>query len=175
MLTKTKKWPNVTDNLVVFKDPNPNCPPEARYKALGRHFLGYNHVGNLAFRSSDGLRWKLIQEKPIYEDPGHAFDSQNVVFWDSLRKLYVEYHRKYRKEPGHPMNGLRDVRTSTSKDFVHWSKPQHLEYGGVAGESFNHLLPLPYFRAPHIYVASADRLAGRDDFRGHPHHAEGAA
>ena len=92
MLTKTKKWPNVTDNLVVFKDANPNCPPEARYKALGRHFIARWHVGNLAFRSSDGLRWKLIQEKPIYEDRGHVFDSQNVVFWDPVRELYVEYH-----------------------------------------------------------------------------------
>ncbi|HAD75912.1 MAG TPA: hypothetical protein DCG16_09015, partial [Gemmatimonadetes bacterium] len=109
ILTKTKKWPNVTDNLVVFKDANPNCPPDARYKALGRHFIAPWHVGNLAFRSSDGLRWKLIQEKPIYEDRGHVFDAQNVVFWDPLRELYVEYHRKYRKEPGHPMNGLRDV------------------------------------------------------------------
>jgi len=169
VLTRHKKWPNVTDNLVVFRDPTPNCPPEARYKAVGRHFIGRYHVGNLAFQSSDGIHWKLIQEKPIYEDRGHVFDAQNVVFWDPVRELYVEYHRKFRKQSGHPMNGLRDVSTSTSKDFVHWSEPQHLEYGGAAGEHFNHLLPLPYFRAPHIYVAFADRLVGtRDDFRNHP-------
>jgi len=169
VLRRGSKWPNATDNLVVFKDANPDASPEARYKAVGRHFLGHYHVGNLAFQSSDGIHWKLIQEKPLYEDRGHVFDAQNVVFWDPIRELYVEYHRKFRKEPGHPMHGLRDVSTSTSEDFLNWSEPQHLEYGGAAGEHFNHLLPLPYSRAPHIYVAFADRLVEtRDDFRNHP-------
>jgi hypothetical protein len=173
ILTSNEKWPNITDNLVVFKDTNPDCPPEATYKAVGRQFLPggdpEGHTGNLAFQSPDGIHWKLIQDEVIYEDQGHVFDAQNTVFYDPLRKQYVEYHRKFRKQPGHPMNGYRDVKVSTSKDFVHWSESQHLEYGGAPGEHFNHLLVLPYFRAPHIYLGFGDRLnETRDDFVNHP-------
>lgn len=173
VLVSTDRWPNATDNLVVFKDANPACPPEARYKAVGRQFLPggdrKGHTGNLAFQSPDGIHWKLIQDRVIYEDQGHVFDAQNPAFFDPLRKLYVEYHRKFRTQPGHPMNGMRDVRTSTSADFIHWTEPQFLEYGGAAGEHFNQLSPMPYFRAPHIYLAFGDRLVEtRDDSLNHP-------
>ena len=39
VMVRNKKWPNVVDNFAVFKDANPQCPPEARYKAVGRHWL----------------------------------------------------------------------------------------------------------------------------------------
>ena len=173
VMTPNEKWPNVTDNLAVFKDTNPQCTPEARYKAVGRHFLPggdpRGHGGNLAFKSADGIHWSLIQDHVIFEEQGHAFDAHNFVFWDPLRKHYVEYHRKFRDQPGHPMNGLRDVRTSTSKDFLHWTEQRFLEYGGAPGEHFNTFSVVPYFRAPHIYVAFGDRLVEtRDDFEGHP-------
>ncbi len=167
VMTSTEKWPNVTDNFVVFKDTRPDCSADAKYKAIGRHFLPDEqgtggHGGNLAFQSPDGIHWKLIQDQVIFEEYGHAFDAQNIAFWDPIRELFVEYHRKFR-------NGLRDVRTSTSKDLLHWSEQQFLEYGGAPGEHFNHLLVTPYFRAPHLYVAFGDRLnERRDDFRNHP-------
>ena len=173
VLVSTDRWPNATDNLVVFKDDNPACLPEARYKAVGRQFLPggdpKGHTGSLGFQSPDGIHWKLIQDQVLYEDQGHVFDAQNLAFYDPVRKLYVEFHRKFRTQPGHPMNGLRDLRTSTSADFIHWSEPKYLEYGDAPGEHFNQLSPIPYFRAPHIYLAFGDRLVEtRDDSLNHP-------
>lgn len=167
VLTATEKWPDATHNFVVFKDSRPGCAADAKYKAIGRHFLpddknAGGHTGNLAFQSPDGIHWKLMQDEVIFEEYGHAFDSQNIIFWDPVREVFVEYHRKFR-------NGYRDVRTSTSKDFLHWTEPQFLEYGGAPPEHFNHLLVTPYFRAPHLYVGIADRITEtRDDFRNHP-------
>jgi len=66
VMVSTEKWPNVTDNFTVFKDTNPNCPPEARYKAVGRHFLGRYHVGNLGFQSGD-----LRGDRPRLRLPQH--------------------------------------------------------------------------------------------------------
>ncbi|MCA9017436.1 MAG: hypothetical protein KDA77_19090, partial [Planctomycetaceae bacterium] len=50
-----------THNFAPFKDENPNCKPEAKYKALA----GTQSEGGLyAFQSADGIHWKLMQEKP---------------------------------------------------------------------------------------------------------------
>jgi hypothetical protein len=49
-----------------------------------------------------------------------AFDSQNLAFWDADRGEYREYHRDFRDG--------RDIRTSTSPDFRHWSEPEFLQY-----------------------------------------------
>jgi hypothetical protein len=173
VLTPNEKWPNVTDNLRVFKDSNPHCPPEARYKALGRQFLPggdpRGHGGVLAFQSADGLHWLLLQDTVLFEEQGHAFDGENLAFWDPLRGAYVEYHRKFRDQPGHPMHGYRDIRTSTSTDFIHWGPQQFIEYGAAPGEHFNHFSVFPYYRAPHIYLALGERLVeSRDDFENHP-------
>ena len=46
----------------VFKDANPNCKPEERYKALSSN--GYNKPV-WAFGSPDGYRWHLLQEDPV--------------------------------------------------------------------------------------------------------------
>jgi hypothetical protein len=67
------------------------------------------------------------------------------------------------------MLGYRDMRTSTSKDFVHWTEPQYLEYGSAPAEHWNHFSVIPYFRAPHIYIGFGERLTTtRDDFENHP-------
>ena len=172
VLAATDKWPGVTRNLAVFKDTNPDCPSAARYKAVGRHVLGASdtsHVGNLGFRSPDGIHWSLIQDAPLHEDRGHVFDAFNTAFWDPMREVYVEYHRKFRDQPGHPMQGLRDMRTSTSPDFIHWTEPQFVEYGDAPGEHIYELLVIPYFRSPHIYLGFVNRfVASRDDFLDHP-------
>jgi len=137
ILWQTRQWRHATDNLAVFKDTNPNCPPEARYKAVGRTIkgelspeesasgFGAALAGNLAFQSPDGIHWSLMQKEPIVV--GDGFDSHNIAFWDAYAGCYREYHREFR-------DGYRDMMTSTSADFLHWTTPQWVEYGGAPQE-----------------------------------------
>ena len=126
------------EGFAVFKDANPVCPPEYRYKALT---LGKG--GLVALGSPDGIHWSMLQEKPVITKG--AFDSMNLAFWDSTRQCYVEFHRNFRK-------GIRDIMTSTSADFLHWSEPVWLEYPGAANEQLYTNGILPYERAPHLYM-----------------------
>ena len=74
-------WDGVgAHGFAPFRDTNPNCPPEAAYKALG---VGGSQHGLYAFQSPDGLHWTLIKPEPIITLG--AFDSLNVAFWDAER------------------------------------------------------------------------------------------
>lgn len=134
-------------NFTVFKDANPACRPEARYKALGG-----GSSGLLAFQSADGLHWQRMSEKPVITKG--AFDSQNLAFWDAEAGTYREYHREFRK--------VRDIMTGTSPDFLHWSEPRFLEYGETELEQLytNAILPCP--RAPHILIGFPTRFQPRN-------------
>jgi len=136
-------------NFAPFKDTNPSCPPEARYKALGS-----TKGGLAALQSADGLNWSLIQEEPVITKG--AFDSQNLAFWDTVRGCYVDYHRGFAK-------GVRAIMTCTSADFRNWTDPVWVDY--VEGTPNEHLYTnqtAPYFRAPHILMAFPKRfLPGR--------------
>ena len=128
-----------TENFTPFKDPNPDCTPDAPYKAFG----GFGEGGIFAFKSTDGVRWSLMTDKPIITDG--AFDSQNLAFWDPVDKLYRDFHRK-------PRNRHRDIMTCTSKDFLTWTDPVFLEYPGAPQEHLYTNGVRPYFRAPHILL-----------------------
>ncbi len=135
-----------THNFAPFRDTNPDCPPEARYKALGS-----GGGGLLAFVSPDGIHWSLMQEKPVITKG--AFDSQNLAFWDSVRGCYVEYHRGFTQ-------GVRAIMTSTSRDFREWSDPVWLEYPeGTPAEHLYTNQITPYFRAPHIRMGFPKRFS----------------
>ncbi|MDA1018327.1 MAG: hypothetical protein O3A00_28215 [Planctomycetota bacterium] len=152
-----------THNFTPFKDPNPNCKPDAKYKALGG---GYKR-GLWTWESADGIRWNLVSETPVITKG--AFDSQNLAFWDPNRKLYVDFHRMGR-------NGLRDIMTCTSTDFRTWTEPKFLEYTGVPNQHLYTNAIRVYDRAPHIYLGFPTRfhassqqveptlMAGRDGF-----------
>ncbi len=131
-----------------FKDANPDCPPATAYKAVGRT---RGKRGLYAFCSPDGIHWKQLRDEPIITKG--AFDSQNVAFWDSLRGQYRAYGRDFR-------NG-RDIRTCTSKDFVHWTEPVFLAYtpGRVSQLYTNGVIP--YDRAPHIFLGFPTRYVDR--------------
>ena len=107
-----------THCFVAFKDNNPNCLPEARYKGIARG-RPTGKKGLYVFQSPDGIHWKLIQNKPVITEG--AFDSQNLAFWNAHTKQYREYHRTF-------VNGKRAIMTGISKDFVNWTKPVLLEY-----------------------------------------------
>ncbi|WP_240928387.1 hypothetical protein [Thalassoroseus pseudoceratinae] len=132
-------WDGVgSHNFAPFNDSNPLASPDAAYKALG-----VGKGGLYAFKSADGVRWSLMSDKPVITKG--AFDSQNLAFYDHQRKEYVEFHRDFR-------NGVRDIKTGTSKDFVQWADPEWIEYPGVNAQHLYTNQILPYQRAPHIYM-----------------------
>jgi len=133
-----------------FVDGNPACPPEARYKAVGA--AGFRK-GLLAYQSPDGIHWSPMNDgKPVITDG--AFDTQNIAFWDPVRREYRAYVRDFR-------NGVRDIRTATSKDFLHWTKPAWLVFPGAAKEHLYTNQVKPYFRAPHIFIGFPTRYIDR--------------
>lgn len=137
-----------THNFTPFRDTNPACPPEARYKALARGKDG-NQGGLYAFQSPDGIHWKLMQDRPVITEG--AFDSQNLAFWDSVRGRYVEFHRGFREK-------VRDIMTSTSDDFLNWTQPVWLDYAGAPREHLYTNAILPYERAPHLFLGFPTRF-----------------
>ena len=135
-------------NFAPFKDTNPDCRPQALYKAMGSKGMEALY----AFGSNDGIHWSLLQDEPVITDGG--FDSQNLAFWDAERGCYVEYHRDTRK---HGDEKVRDIKTSTSDDFINWSQPVWLDYGDAPIEHLYINQIAPYYRAPHIYMGFPKR------------------
>lgn len=136
-----------THNFTPFKDSSPNCPPEARYKALASR--SGSGGGLLAFQSSDGVHWSLMRETPVITEG--AFDSQNLAFWDVTSGQYRAYWRIFK-------NGVRDIRTARSKDFLEWEPWQDLDYGDAPHEHLYTNAILPYERAPHILLGFPTRF-----------------
>jgi len=134
-------------NFVPFRDDNPACPPEQRYKGVG----GSQREGGLhAFVSPDGVHWKPAFDAAIITDG--AFDSQNLAFWDSERGEYRAYYRDFTE------NKVRGIKTATSPDFKQWTPGQWLEYPGAPEEQLYTNQIAPYERAPHIFVGFPTRF-----------------
>lgn len=136
-----------THNFVPFKDTNPACRAEERYKAVARG-EDENHQKLLAFTSADGLHWQLLRDEPIISDG--AFDSQNLAFWNAVRDEYRCYFRDFRE-------GRRDIKVAVSKDFRHWSKPEWLVFPDAPKEHLYTNAVMPYYRAPHLLIGFPTR------------------
>jgi hypothetical protein len=143
-------------NFAPFVDENPAAPRSQRYKAFGGDHVVW------AFVSPDGVRWSKLREQPVITDP--PLDSQNIAFWDAGQKQYVAYMRGAVRPDGSAVTsrpwfadsqgggaGLRAIRRSTSRDFVHWTKPELISFEGGLG---NHLYTnaiSSYYRAPDFF------------------------
>ncbi|MBE9511201.1 MAG: hypothetical protein IMY71_10005, partial [Bacteroidetes bacterium] len=139
----------VTHNFSPFLDTKPGIDQSQRYKALG----GNEKSGLIAYVSADGIKWKKLQEKPVFGKG--VFDSQNVSFWSESEKCYICYFRTW-TEGGY--KGFRTVSRTTSKDFVQWTNPVKMSFGDTPYEHLYTSQTHPYFRAPHIYIAIAARF-----------------
>ena len=140
-------------NFTPFKDDNPNCPAEARFKAVG----GLPPEGLYAFQSADGVHWKKLADKAVFVKG--AFDSQNVAYWDPLRKQYSLYFRFFGSEGEY--KGLRAIAVTHSPDFLVWTDPQPLKYPDSPPHQLYTNQVIPYFRAPHILVGFPTRYVAR--------------
>jgi hypothetical protein len=141
----------VTHNFCPFLDTNPAAQPTERFKAVG----GTSKSGLIGYVSADGVRWTRWRDEPVFQDEGWVFDSQNVPFWSAAEGCYVLYYRR-------AADRIRAIARSTSPDFIRWTEPVQMTYSDTESTvPSQHLYTNqthPYFRAPHIYLATAARF-----------------
>lgn len=142
-----------THNFAPFKDTNPACPPEQRYKAIGGTVTS---KGLLTFKSADGIRWSKLSAKPVVSKG--AFDSHNTAFWDAERGRYVMYVRYFSDGE---FKGLRSIGVCYSKDFETWSDPVGLAYPHSPPQQMYTNQIAPYYRAPHMLFGFPTRYVAR--------------
>lgn len=162
-------FPESLDNLHVYKDTNPACPEDEKYKAL----IGVTESEKQELRywkSRDGIHFTF--ERVLVDDG--AYDSMNVTFWDPHRECYYLYYRgvhgentkdgKWTSAIGfhHNVGMIRDVRVKTSKDFIHWSDAERILFDEKQEdyELYTNQIQ-PYYRADHIYLGNPTRYCDR--------------
>ena len=152
VLANADRW-SAVHNFSPFVDVNPNASPDMKYKGTGHNTSKQTAVA--AYVSPDGIHWKKLQDEPVFDDEGWVFDSQNVAFWSRAEQQYVLYYRKV-------VGGVRAIARATSKDFINWSEGKSMIYSDTNTTTPSHQLYTnqthPYFRADHIYIATAARL-----------------
>ena len=138
-------------NFTAFRDANPQTKSDAVFKAFGGNGgKGGLSRGLLALGSPDCKRWKVLQDAPVITNG--AFDSQNLAFWDTDRSEYRAYWRYFG-------DGVRAIRTATSKDFIEWENESDLIY--PKGTPTEHLYTnaiQKYYRAPHLFIGFPTRF-----------------
>lgn len=151
-------WRGVeSHNFAPFLDPNPAAKPDERYKAFGglkepgrNWHQGATPGGLYAFASADGIHWRKMRPEPIITQG--AFDSQNVALWDSARGHYTSFFRIF-------AGGVRAIESSTSPDFLTWSKGvPHRYAAGVPAEHFYTSATIVCPTAPHLFLSFPKRF-----------------
>ncbi len=155
------------DNFFIFRDENPHCPENEKYKALTmveNHDHPFPAERELwCWTSPDGFHFEKGWLMTTGAVPnGGIFDSMNIAYWDEKKEKYVSYVRGLHDGPGRgTANGLRDVRYMESKDFKNWSNPVILNFGdGDDYELYTNNISR-YYRAPHIYTGFPTRYTER--------------
>ena len=144
---------------------------------------GQSDYGMYPFKSPDGIHWTLMTDKPVitkgrFDSQNLAFwdaaHGRYVAFSRDYRygtaekplsnaptdeeyEEWVESLGEARKNTEHvvqgALGGVRDVRMSTSEDFVHWTDPVWVTYPGDIDRELYTNAVIPYERAPHILIA----------------------
>lgn len=176
---------NIPDNITVMKDENPACPPEHRYKAIMSmtDVSGYAYAdphrpknGLICMVSADGIHF----EKYNVISQGYAYDSQNSVHWNPHTGKYYCYFREFHNKPESQNTTLqetsvRGILVSESSDFIHWSEPEPIDFGGSEDYPLytNCVMAYPYDTRYYIgfptryverkgWTRNYDRLCGAD-------------
>lgn len=136
-------------HTAVFKDTNPDCSDSERYKIV---IVGSKPHGLYLLVSADGIHFQLKSPQPFMTTG--AFDSQNLMFWDSVGKVYREYHRQFE-------HGVRGIMTASSPDPSSFPKPRWLDYPGAEEQALYTNQVQPYYRAPHIFMGFPMRYNDR--------------
>ncbi len=147
-------------------DTRPGIPADERIKMLQSEPLsGEAHTAmrdpegpkRLVFWcSADGVRFRKLDPQPdMVSDLRNCFDGGNTMFWSDVEQQYVFYYRWYDGEWG---QGYRSMARTTSTDLMTWTSSEPMTYGDTPREQFYVNNTVPYFRAPHIYIALAARF-----------------
>ena len=149
-----------TPNFDIFLDTRPGvaadeCIKMTRYSVEGEsltpYFAGKGTKAIHLLASGDGLTFRELGSEPIVTcDLPNAFDSHNIFFWSHVEQQYLCYFRI--------MDPLRTVARMCSPDLQHWSEPVVMAYGDTPREELYTNSTIPYFRAPHIYLALPARF-----------------
>lgn len=139
----------LSHNFAPFLDNRPGVSPDERFKALA----GTSSSGLVAFVSPDGIRWRKMREEPVITRG--ALDSQNVAFWSESENAYLCYLRTWTETE---FGGFRTISRCTSPDFLNWSDLTEMSFGETPREHLYTNQTVPYFRAPHLYIATAARF-----------------
>ena len=167
-----------------FKDGNPECADESRYKAFSLMQRG-DARGLWAYGSPDGIHWSAISDGPVIT--AGLLDTQNLAFWDGERGEYRAYHRNEFRLPqtgeepygahavqaGNGGQGVgsqgslrgsrygRDTLTAASSDFINWTDSVYVNYNeGRPSELYTNQVT-PYYRAPHLFLGFPTRYVER--------------
>jgi hypothetical protein len=151
-------FPNVPP---PFLDTSPGCRQDQRFKGVAA-----KACRAYAMASADGVRWTPMQDAPL--NLTGQFDTVNTAFWDTVAGCYRCYTRSWhdletrRVLEGWNFGGARPIRAvqhASSPDFIHWSRPEQLEYadGDYGAHIYtNAILPCP--GAEHIYLGFPNRF-----------------
>ena len=146
------------DNFFVFKDTNPNCQPEAKYKAITANHDEYGGLYLMAYYSADAIHFTpqhMISKADYY-------DTLNTAFYDPRLGCYVAYVRGF--HGGEKNEDTRDIRRLTSLDFVNWSESKMLSYNDDLDLALYTNVISMYPRAPHIYTGFPSRYIERKEW-----------
>lgn len=154
-------------SIFIFRDPNPACPPDAKYKALAE----LTNQSLCYFKSADGIHFERVR---VLADDG-AYDSLNVALWDAQSEKYFLFYRgihgadsengKWKRSATklpHNDNIVRDIRVRTSKDFVEWDEPRMIEFDPQRDDVDLYINNIQkYYRADHMFLGIPVRYIDR--------------
>lgn len=150
----------ITHNFSPFLDTRPGVPADERFKALGGTIIRNPGGGLIALASADGIRWRKLRDKAVITTG--AFDSQNVAFWSAHEGRYVAYVRTFTAGVSTAeewrLDGLRGISRAVSADFITWSETLPMRYEPPQAEHLYTNQTHPYFRAPHLFLATPARF-----------------
>ena len=146
---------------IPWLDTRPGVPENERIKTLASESItGEAHTAYadpkgpkrvVFFASGDGATFHKLDPQPeLISHLKNAFDGGNTMFWSEAEQQYVLYYRAW--DEG------RSVARTTSKDLLQWTESVPMTYSNTPREQFYTNNTMPYFRAPHIYIAPAARF-----------------
>jgi hypothetical protein len=137
-------------NFSPFIDKNPDRKGDEKYKAVA----GHHTSGLMGYKSDDCLHWQLIQDNSLFTKG--AFDSHNLVFFDTNYNKYVCYSRYFAStdKTFDLSTGVRAIQHNYSEDFLNWSDPEPNIYdNSVPLEHFYTNATVQCPGAEHIYLS----------------------
>lgn len=154
----------------VFKDENPACPPEKRYKAIICHEEPagvQNRRRSLwVYFSPDGIHF---EKNGTLISTNGAFDTLNIAFWDTTIQKYRCYYRSAHHvgETAPIMwfenEDIRDIRYIESADFENWTEQQLVDLGEEEVALYTNMIQ-QYYRAPQMLIGFPMRYIYRREW-----------